>query len=359
MYNSYRKTWLEIDLTNIYKNYLYFSKLLAPKKVIPVVKANAYGHGAIEVVGYLKNQGIDYFAVSLLEEAIDLRRYYKNIEILVMGVVSFEDVKIAAAHNITITVSQATLFDYIKTLKERVKFHLKIDTGMNRLGFKDYENAKKVYLEAMQYNHISIEGVYSHFATSDGDKTYSNMQKRRFNQFLESLPERPKMVHLSNTSGALKLEESLQYTTHARVGVGLYGSTLEEDITQLLPTYKLMTQIAEIKHLKKGEKLGYGITYEAIENETIGVLPVGYADGIIRKNQNGVVSINGKSYPIVGRICMDQMFIRIDDTITKADIITIFGDSVVSIDDVAGRLDTISYEVFCMITYRVPRVYKE
>ena len=154
----------------------------------------------------------------------------------------------------------------------------------------------------------------------------------------------------------IKYEKEIPYTTHARLGISLYGLTLDEGMDFLKNTYKLSTQIQEIKHLNKGVKVGYGITYTAKEDEIIGVLPIGYADGFIRKNQGGDVEINNKRYPIVGRICMDQMFIKIDDTITKDDTVVLMG-GVVSIDEVANRLETINYEIICQITYRVPKVY--
>ena len=154
----------------------------------------------------------------------------------------------------------------------------------------------------------------------------------------------------------IKYEENIHFTTHTRLGISLYGLTLDQETRFLKNTYRLISHISDIKMLEPGDKVGYGATYIAKEKEIIGILPIGYADGFIRQNQGGDVEINGKRYLIVGRICMDQMFIKIDDTITKEDDVILFG-GLVSIDEVATRLNTINYEIVCQITSRVPKVY--
>ena len=358
MSKRYRKTYAEINLSNILHNYNYVQNLVHPRKVIPVVKANAYGHGALEVTNYLINHGVDHFAVSLLEEALELRKYFPYIKILVMGVTHHGDFYDASTNDITLTISN---LDQVRVL-ERIEFplniHLKIDTGMNRLGLKtDDEILYAVNtLEPKEYVHL--EGIYTHFSTADCDYEYYMKQKDRFDDVIEMIDYQFDMVHASNSSSSIKYENGLDYTSHTRLGISLYGLTLDEGMDFLKPAYKLITQISEIKKLKKGEKVGYGATYEAEGNEIIGVLPIGYADGFIRKNQGGDVEINGKRYPIIGRICMDQMFIKIDSTITKEDDVILMG-GLVSIDEVAERLETINYEVVCQITYRVPKIYRE
>jgi len=165
-----------------------------------------------------------------------------------------------------------------------------------------------------------------------------------------------KMIHVSNSSSMIKYEDEIDYTTHTRLGISLYGLTLDEETKFLKNTYKLITRITDIKTLEPGDKVGYGATYTAEQKEIIGILPIGYADGFIRQNQGGDVEINSKRYPIIGRICMDQMFIKIDNTITKKDDVIMFG-GLISIDEVAKRLNTINYEIICQITYRVPKTY--
>ncbi|MCK5762081.1 MAG: alanine racemase, partial [Candidatus Izimaplasma sp.] len=319
-------------------------------------KANAYGHGVLEVVKYLVDRKVDYFAVSLLEEALELRKEFKSIRILIMGIVDREQFRIASENNFTITISNFDQLNEIEKLKDSLTVHIKVDTGMNRLGFKFTDDILKVSKVLEGNSHINLEGIYTHFATADGNKNLYDLQLNRFNSIIEMLNYKFEMIHASNSSSAIKYESKINFTTHVRLGISLYGLTLDEEITFLKNTYSLITHISEIKHLKIGEKVGYGGTYTAIEEEIIGILPLGYADGFIRQNQNGDVEINNRRYPIIGRICMDQMFVKIDEIVTKDDEVILFG-GIVSIDEVADRLKTINYEVVCQITCRVPKLY--
>lgn len=356
MFKSFRKTYAEINLINLYENYKSIQKIADTSKVIPVVKANAYGHGAIEVTSYLVDKGIDQFAVSLLEEALELREKFKNIDILVMGIVDEEGLVIASEKHITITISNFDQIKSLKKLQKMLKVHLKIDTGMRRLGFRTNVDILRAFNLLKEMKYINLEGIYSHFSTADVDKTYYDIQLNRFKEVLNLIDYDFKMIHLSNSSSAIKYENLLHFTTHSRLGISLYGCTLDTNVNFLKTTFKLKTHISQINHLNPGDKIGYGATYTAKQKEIIGVLPIGYADGFIRMNQNGDVEINGKRYPIVGRICMDQLFIKIDENIKKSDVVTLFG-GIVSIDEVADRLNTINYEVICEITSRVPRRY--
>lgn len=351
----YRKTYAEINLRNIYMNYLY-AKEQSNKEVIPVVKANAYGHGAIEVVKYLSSKGVSFFAVSLLEEALELRKEFPSIDLLVLGVTHISDFRDAAENNIVVTISNLDKLQIIHSYDSPLRVHLKVDTGMNRLGFKDINDIKTAIKVIDNCPSIKLEGIFTHFATMDNDLDYYKIQRARFEKILEELDHNFSIVHAGNSIATLKFEKNIESTTHTRLGISLYGATLDEDKKGLVPTFKLITKISEIKKLKCGDKVGYGATYEAKEDEIIGILPLGYADGFIRKNGSGYVEISNKLYKIVGRICMDQMFIKIDETITMEDDVILFG-GMITVDDVANRLDTINYEVFCQISYRVPRVY--
>lgn len=356
MNNIYRKTYAEIDLQSIYKNYKIVEKQANNKKVIPVVKANAYGHGAIEVVKYLISKNIDYFAVSTLEEALELREQFKDIEILIMGVVQNEYFEIAASNNFIITISNKDQIKQLSLLNTELKVHIKVDSGMNRLGFKEDVDIINAFNILLENNNIYIEGIYTHFATADNDYNYYKMQLNRYKDILKLLNYDFKMIHMSNSSSSIKYEKDMSFTTHVRLGISLYGLTLDTETNFLQNTYKLVTHIAEIKQLNIGDKVGYGATYTAKQKELIGILPIGYADGFIRKNRDHDVEINGKRYPIIGTICMDQMFIKIDEKVTKEDDIILFGN-LISIDEVAERLDTINYEIICQISYRVPKIY--
>ncbi len=345
-------------MKHVYENYRMMRDHIAPAQAIPVVKADAYGHGAKRVVRYFYERGVQFFAVSLLEEALELKEIAEDIDVLVMGAVHKEDFDVLSRHNILFTVTSRHLFDAAKQFAKPLRFHMKIDTGMHRLGFKDYSEALEVASEVQNISHLSMEGVYTHFATADCDEAYVKRQISLFESFLQSMPFQPQSVHVSNTSAIMKYENDFPYTTHARLGIAMYGASLEGDLFPLKTTYTLKSRIVEIKSLQKGDKLGYSITYEAKQNERIGVLPIGYADGMIRKNQGGYVTINNTRCEIVGRICMDQMFVRIEDDMRLGDEVVLMGEDP-HIDEVARRLDTINYEVFCQIGKRVPRIYTE
>ncbi|MCF7926421.1 MAG: alanine racemase [Candidatus Izimaplasma sp.] len=357
MSNIYRKTYAKINLKNIVKNYERVSHLIPDKTVIPVVKADAYGHGAREVTGYLKEKGVTFFCVSLLEEALELRNVYPEIDILTLGVITGDDLNVAAKHNIKVTISNHDqLLDLLK-IKTDICVHLKIDTGMNRLGFKNLEEIPEIIKNLTSYKHICLEGIYTHFATADNNKDYYDFQYNKFKNLIDTIDYEFDMIHISNSSSSIKYEQIIDFTTHVRLGISLYGLTLDKETTFLENTFQLVSHIQQIKKLKQGEKVGYGATYTAKEDQLIGVLPIGYADGVSRQNNPGDVEINHKRYPIVGRICMDQMFIKIDESVSKQDDCILFG-GLITIDEVAKRLHTINYEIICMITKRVPRVYK-
>jgi len=356
MNNTYRQTYAEINLSNLYQNYKNIESLSKGKKVITVVKANAYGHGVIEVVTYLVKQKINYFAVSLLEEALQIRNSFKDVEILVMGLVERKHFDIAAKNNITLTVSNADQLEKISELNNTLKVHINIDTGMNRLGYKSEKDILLAFNTLNACSSVVLEGIYTHFSTADSNEEYYRMQLSRFKSIFDLINYDFKMVHASNSSSAIKYESDIPFTTHTRLGISLYGLTLDTETKFLLNTYRLISHISEIKHLEPGDKVGYGATYTATDKEIIGVLPIGYADGFIRQNQGGDVEINNKRYKIVGRICMDQLFVKIDESISKTDEVILFGN-LVTIDEVANRLNTINYEIICQITYRVPKTY--
>jgi alanine racemase len=357
MKTNYRNTVAEINLKNLYKNYLEVQKRVGEDKVIiPVVKANAYGHGAVPVVGYLVKKGVDHFAVSLLEEALQLKESFPKISILCMTLVEDEGLLIASEYGISVTISN---FDQIETLRNLTKpltVHLKVDTGMHRLGFRSDQDILRAFELLQKNSFVCLEGLFTHFSTADDNLTYYRIQLERFMEIRKLLNFNFKMVHISNSSSQIKFERSYDFTTHTRLGISLYGLTLDKETRFLHNTFRLKTKIGQLNFLHAGDKLGYGASYTANSDEIIAVLPIGYADGFFRKNSGGFVEINSKRYEIVGRICMGMTFVRVDESVKKNDEVILFG-GLVSIDDVANRLDTINYEVICGISSRVPRVY--
>ncbi len=356
MSKYYRKTYAEINLPNLLENYKNVQNIVKHKKVIPVVKANAYGHGDVEVTRYLHGNGVDYFAVSLLEEALKLRQEFPKIEILVMGIIENEGLLIASEKNISVTISNSDQLQNVRKLVKPLKVHMKIDSGMNRLGFKFDEEIVDNFEKMKKNPMINLVGIYTHFSTAVMDKTYYDIQLTRFKEIISYLDYDFEMIHTSNSSSSIKYENNIDFTTHVRLGISLYGLTSDDNVNFLKTAYKLVTKISEIKLLNPGDKVGYGATYTAKQKEIIGILPIGYADGFIRANQGGDVEINGERFPIIGTICMDQMFIKINENIMKTDDVILFG-GLVSIDEVASRLNTINYEIICEITYRVPKIY--
>ena len=206
MNNQYRNTYVEINLSNIYENYKSIQNKAKNVKIMPVVKADAYGHGAVEVTRYLVSKGVDQFCVSLLEEAIELRNIFPEIQILVMGIVEKNGLLIASENDITCTISNMDQLKLMPKLKKRLKIHLNIDSGMNRLGFKNNQEILEVMEILKKNKFLEIEGIYSHFSTADVDKSYYDIQMKRFIEVLEVINYRFKMIHLSNSSSVIKYE---------------------------------------------------------------------------------------------------------------------------------------------------------
>jgi|AntRauTorcE11897_2_1112592.scaffolds.fasta_scaffold00676_2 alanine racemase len=360
MSDIFRQTKAVINLDNISHNYNALQKKSEKTSLIPVVKADAYGHGAHAIVRHLYyNHDVRLFAVSLLEEALDLDALDLDLEILIMGPLDEPSLRIGADHGFIFTVASARIWEIVKSIEKPLRFHVKVDTGMHRLGLQEDTLIWEIFNYSKQRKNLNLEGIFTHFATADSDGVYFMKQKEAFNEVLRRLPYMPPIIHASNSSAVIKYERNLFHTTHARIGISLYGYSLEKDVSFLKPVMTLLSVVSEIKTLAVGEKLGYNITYEARENERIAILPIGYGDGMIRKNQGGLVSIGGANYSIVGRVCMDMMFVKVNKTVNEGDEVILFGENHLTADTIAKRTDTISYEVLCQVSKRVPRVYKK
>jgi alanine racemase len=364
----YRDTWAEIDLDAISEN-IHSIKNILPDEIqfIAVVKANAYGHGAAQVAQTALNSGATYLAVAFLDEALFLREHGINAPIIVLGVSRPTDVKIAVQNDIILTAFQYEWFtESLKYLNEEdiLKVHLKIDTGMGRIGIREPEEVKAIEGFINRVNCFSLEGAYTHFATADElDESYFHMQYQKFREMLNAFNEVPKLIHCSNSAAALRFPAA--FCNGVRVGIAMYGLTPSKEMESLLPiplveAFSLHSQIVHLKRLPKGEKVSYGATYETKEEEWIGTLPIGYADGWIRKLQGQEVLIKGKRAEIVGRICMDQCMVRLPGPVPLGTKVTLIGNQLgdqISSNEIAAKLDTINYEIPCMISSRVPRIY--
>lgn len=366
----YRDTWVEVDLDCISENIASVKKLL-PKDVdmIAVVKANAYGHGDIQVSKAALEAGASYLAVAFMDEAIALRNKGIEAPILVLGASRATDVRIAASHHITLTVFQKEWIQEAKahlTENDSLSVHLKLDTGMGRIGIRSKEELKWMEQTLREDKRFCFEGIFTHFSTADEvDVTYFQKQLDIFQDMLSILSERPRYVHCSNSATALRFPHA--YFNAVRLGIVLYGLTPSREIEPEIPfplkeAFTLRSRLVHVKKLQKKEKVSYGATYETSDEEWIGTIPIGYADGWIRKLQGQEVIINGERVPIVGRICMDQCMVRLSSYVPTGTMVTLIGygsNEVISVNEIAQKLDTINYEIPCMIASRVPRLYKK
>lgn len=355
MKKNYRPTWAEINQDAIIHNLKTAASSVPNKIVIPVIKANAYGHGAIDVMHVLYEEGIRYVAVSLLEEAIELREIFNDIDILMLGPVMQEDLKTASNYRIEITIYDHEIYQAIMDSKDWLICHIKVDSGMSRYGFTETKEIVKAVESLQSSNHVSLKGIYTHFATANDNQPFYEKQLDTFKKVLAKIKTKPPVIHISNSSSTFKYEKKYRFTTHVRLGISLYGLSLDQPKPDLLPVMSLKSKVVEIKTLNAGDCVGYGATYCVNEPEKIAILPIGYADGFLRRNKTGHVEINHQKYKIVGIICMDACFIKVDDAVHVGDTATLFG-GIISVDDVAKRIGTINYEVCTSISYRVPRI---
>ena len=390
------RTWAEIDRGALSSNYRYLLELISKKtkaagvkmpKPICVVKADAYGHGASEVVPTLVDNGCRFFAVSAIEEAAEISNICLNMkvkaEVLILGVTIPTLAHKLAQYGIITTVPS---FEYAKKLSEaavesgvKVKVHIKLDTGMNRLGFPAYdsESIEKTANEiamCKKLSGIKIEGMFTHFAEADdrGDSELDGVTKIQSERFfeckkrLEVLGVKIPFFHMCNSAAAMRFPRLA--LDGVRLGISLYGVKPSEhfDIS-LSPVMALKTKISHIHTLKKGEKVGYGGTYTAESDRVLATLPIGYADGFLRSYSGSKVLVSAENgafeAPIVGRICMDQCMIDISDGVSKlpmvGDEVTLFGDCEERIYQIAEKAGTIAYEVLCAVSSRVIRLCKE
>ena len=356
----YRPTWIEVDIDAIKHNIEVAKGLNPDQEVFAVIKANAYGHGDIEIAQAAIQAGAIGLAVSSLDEGIRLREAGIVAPVLILGAIEVEDTCVAMDYDLSVTAMGATwiekisLFHYTKPLK----VHLKLNTGMNRLGLENLDLLKDLIGRLKQNPTICLEGLFTHFATADDEDPYFfEKQLERFKTFLQEIElEDFKYVHLANT--AALLQHRFLFTNVMRLGIGLYGInptqvSLKEPLKPALSLYSRLTQV---RWLEEGEKVGYGFTYRATAGHWMGVIPIGYADGWWRSNQGRSVVIEGIECPIIGRVCMDQLMIKLPHPFETGTRVTLIGESML-IDRVANELGTIPYEVLCSLSDRIPRIY--
>ncbi len=367
-----RVTKAIINLDNLSYNIKQIREKIGPdRKMLMAVKADAYGHGACKVAERGIKEGADYLGIAAVSEGAELREYGIKAPLLLFSLCSIEEISELFKYNITPFVCSIDFLreieNYCMTNKTTKTVHLKIDTGMNRVGCKSddcFETAR--YIDKSRY--LELGGVCTHFPVSDSpDTVFTEKQIERFKEAVEKIKEdgiNPGIVHASNSAAVIQHEDA--YFDMVRPGIILYGYSPDraiEDKISLKPVMSFESEILYIKKIDKGEAVSYGLTWKADEDCWIGTIPAGYADGVNRLLSNkGKILINGELYPIAGRVCMDQFMVNLGPELKCSiyDRAVIFGydDNSQGADDVADICSTISYEILCNISKRVERVFK-
>ncbi|MEN8172352.1 MAG: alanine racemase [Chloroflexota bacterium] len=367
-----RPTHVEVDLTRLADNYKAIQAHVGDAKMMPIVKANAYGHGLLETARLMEKLGADYIGVAVLEEALLLREHGIRTPILVLGGIFGNQVPYFIQHDITITVSSAEKLRYVDDIAGRMgtvaKVHLKIDTGMGRIGVQ-YYNAESTLETALGTKHLDIEGIFTHFANADSaDLTHSRTQIARFQETLSFYQRHnappPRLRHMANSGGILQLPEAT--FDMVRPGVMLYGvypSPEAMRTVEVRPALSWHSRVVYFKVIQPGHPVGYGSTWQSEVMTRAVTIPVGYGDGYFRgMSGQAQVLINGVKYPVVGRISMDQIVVDIGmDSAYSDDQVVLMGEmdsESISADDLATWAGTIPYEILTNINTRVPRIYK-
>lgn len=378
--NMVKRTWAEISLNAIEHNYnVIRDKVADDTKVCCVIKADGYGHGAVELSQIYEKLGADFFAVSNIDEGIEIRKSGSKLPIVILGYTPVSEAKNLAAYNI----SQAVFsLEYAKELSEKCveedcicKMHIKVDSGMSRIGFMCQEFPRDEYsieeiCEACCLPNLEVEGLFTHFCVSDEDaegREFTNKQYENFIHVRDSLKKRGvdiSVVHCSNSGAIEDYPETC--CDMVRAGIILYGlapSSKLSDRLDLVPAMTLKTVVAFVKEVQKGATISYGRTFTADRKMKIATVPIGYADGFIRQNaKDGYMMVNGKKAKIVGRICMDQTMLDVTDIedVKTGDEVVVFGtgeNGEPTADSLAENTGTINYETVCLVGKRVPRIY--
>ncbi|MEK4026524.1 alanine racemase [Sporosarcina sp. FSL W7-1283] len=371
MFNEtdYRPTRAIIDTTAVKHNVQRVISYLPNKtKLIAVVKSDGYGHGAVQISNAALEAGAEMLAVATPDEAITLRKHYHAVDILVMGPSPISFAKVAAEQGIMLTITSAAWVKQVNDqpqFDKKCKVHVKIDSGMGRIGVRTESELTNLTELINQSDHLSIDGTFTHFARADEkDAEPTRLQFKRFTQLVDCFPKKPRLVHASNSAATLMFPE---YALDAvRFGVSLYGIAPSAAVERKLPfvlekAMSIETELAYVKKLPAGEQISYGGTYETEEDEWIGTLPIGYADGLKRSLKGQEVLIGGRRVPIVGTICMDQCMIKLPREYPEGEKVILIGrqgDEEITIEEWAGRLGTIPYEIAVTFSARIPRVYK-
>lgn len=368
-----RPTVVEVDLDRLTHNYEAIARHVAPALVMPVLKANAYGHGLVAVARHMAAIGAPYLGVAFLEEGILLREAGVGIPILVLGGIIGNQIPLFLQHDLTLTASSVEKLSQIdeaaRQMGVRARVHLKIDTGMERVGVH-YYSAESLLEAALHCAHCVVEGIFTHFANSDtADLAYTRLQLERFEQVLAFYTARglpPPMLRHAANSGAIA-QFAPSHLDMVRAGILLYGVYPSAEVVRsvpVLPALSWRSRVVYFKVVLPGHPVSYGSTWESDHMVRIVTVPVGYGDGYFRRmSSRAEVIIRGRKYPVVGRICMDQCMVNIEwESAYNDDEVILIGEDEgglsISAEDLAEWAETVPYEILTNVNTRVPRVYR-
>ena len=374
-----KRTWAEVDLDILAHNFREIrNRLPDVTDIMAVVKADGYGHHDRFVALELQELGVRWFGVSNLDEALSLRRCGIEGKILILGTTPPEKAGVLAAENITQTILS---LDYAHRLNKEaarrgatVEGHIKVDTGMRRIGFfvgDDCDPADEI-VKVCALSNLSLKGIFSHFSSSDDltpeGKAFTALQKQRFDDLVRRLEEKGvpfPLRHLQNSAGILNLDCDYELARAGLILYGMYGDTIPGRELDLRPVMSIRSTVAMVKTVEAGEPVSYSRTYTTAAPTRVATVPIGYADGYMRIFSNKAsVLIRGKRAPIVGNVCMDQMMVDVSDIpdVVEGDLVTVVGrdgEEEITFDELASLAGTISYELICLVGKRVPRVCRK
>lgn len=370
---TYYRVQARVNLGAIRHNLKEIRKIINPgTKLMVIIKADAYGHGAVPLAKAIGDCA-DAYGVAIIEEAVELRKAGITKPILILGYTSSQQFDQVVAYDVAQTVFQ---YDMAKALSEeairqgkKARIHIKLDTGMSRIGYPDRRESIEEIKRITQLDNLEIEGIFSHFACADEvDKSSTFNQIKRFNNFVEQLEKENIHIpvkHIANTAGIIDFKEA-DYNM-VRCGIATYGlypsDEVDKEKVKLIPAMELKTHVIYVKDVEAGVGISYGATYVTDKKRRIATIPVGYADGYSRNLSNtGKVIIHGQYAPVVGRVCMDQFMVDVTDIndVKQGDEVTLLGkdmDAYISTEELAAWSHSFNYELLCTIGKRIPRVY--
>lgn len=364
-----RPTFAEIDLRALNSNYQYVKSLAASRGIIAIVKADAYGHGLIPISRELERLGVDYLGVGFLEEGVALREAGIKCPVLALGGVAGYQIDHFLDYDLELTASSRFIAGEIdrraRRMNKKAKVHLKIDTGLNRIGV-NYRRAGEFLQFAAGLSHTEITGVYSHLASSDTDYEFTKLQIDRLleiKEYSRKIFSSPVPFHMLNSAGLINFPEAdFEYVRPGLLIYGLYPEGLVRNDIPLKPVMSLKSEVVFVKRVAVGETISYGRMHTVSKETTIITIPIGYGDGYMNRLSGcGEVLIGGKRYPVVGRVCMDQIMVDVgDDRVQMGGEVVLLGsqgNDRTTVEDICRVTGAIPYEVTIGITRRVPRVY--